>query len=60
MLQWARAQTPPAPWDEDTCQYAAQAGHLPVLQWARAQNPPAPWNKWTRNKAASSGHLALL
>jgi len=28
LLQWARAQTPPAPWDEFTCTYAACAGHL--------------------------------
>ena len=31
--KWAR--TNGCPWDEDTCAYAAEGGHLEVLQWAR-------------------------
>jgi hypothetical protein len=34
MLQWARANG--CPWDEFTCAYAAEGGHLEMLQWARA------------------------
>ena len=39
VLQWARSQDPPCPWDEYVCRYAAMNGHLDVLQWARSQDP---------------------
>jgi hypothetical protein len=42
MLQWARSQAEPCPWDEETCAYAAENGHLHVLQWARSQSEPCP------------------
>ncbi len=32
VLQWARSQDPPCPWDEDVCRYAAENGHLDVLE----------------------------
>jgi hypothetical protein len=35
MLQWARAQDPPCPWNEWTCVCAAEKGHLHVLQLVR-------------------------
>ena len=69
VLQWARDQEPPCPWDEGTCQAAAKEGHLAVLQWARDQEPPCPWDveeclhdakdaataKWIRAQAALEG-----
>ena len=59
LLQWARAQVPPAPWGA-TCSDAASAGHLELLQWARAQSPPATWTESTCSAAAEGGHLELL
>jgi hypothetical protein len=55
VLQWARAQQPPCPWDKETCEAAADGGHLAVLQWARAQEPPCPWDakRCCRNDAAT-------
>jgi len=44
VLQWARAQTPPAPWDEGTCTAAAEGGHPELLQWGRVRTPPALWH----------------
>jgi hypothetical protein len=60
VLQWARAQQPPCPWDKDTCRAAASNGQLAVLQWARAQQPPCPWDEETCTAAAQYGHLAVL
>ena len=37
-----RSQDPPCPWDERTCSFAAEGGHLDVLQWARSHDPPCP------------------
>ncbi len=42
MLQWLRQQQPPCPWDEETCYYAAERGHLAMLQSLRQQQPPCP------------------
>jgi hypothetical protein len=44
VLQWARSQDPPCPWESDACNNAATKGHLHVLQWLRNQNPPCPWD----------------
>ena len=49
VLQWARDQDPPCPWDGKncaaaTCRAAAAGGHLEVLKWLREQNPPCPWD----------------
>jgi len=34
VLRWAREHD--CPWDDGTCEFAAEGGHLEVLQWARA------------------------
>ena len=60
MLQWARMQNPPLPWDAVTCNVAARGGHLEVLKWARGQDPPCPWDSRTLTSAANGGHLELL
>ena len=44
VLQWAREQDPPCPWNEWTCTYAAGGGHLEALKFLRAQDPPCPWD----------------
>lgn len=36
ILEWARAQEPPAPWDKWICSVIAISGHLEILKWARA------------------------
>jgi len=33
------------PWDESTCDAAAENGRSDIIQWARAQTPPCPWDK---------------
>ena len=43
VLQWARSQDPPCPWDVWVCRNAAEYGHLDVLQWLRTQDLPAAW-----------------
>jgi len=55
VLQWARAQVPPLPWDKSTCNAAAQWGNLDVLQWAREQHPPCEWTWQTSFLAAKGG-----
>ena len=40
MVQWAREKG--CEWDEETCEYAAEGGHLEVLRWARANGCPEP------------------
>ena len=40
MLKWARANG--CPWNEFTCECAAENGHLEVLKWARANG--CPWD----------------
>ena len=32
-------------WDECTCAYAAEGGHLEVLKWARENG--CPWDEYT-------------
>ena len=56
MLQWAHENG--CPWDEGTCEYAAQGGHLEVLQWARENG--CPWDKETCSDAARGGHHEVL
>jgi hypothetical protein len=48
MLKWAREND--CPWDEETCAYAADGGHLEVLKWAREND--CPWDEWTCAYAA--------
>ena len=40
MLKWAHENG--CPWDERTCERAAEGGHLEVLKWARAND--CPWD----------------
>ncbi|WZN60135.1 hypothetical protein HKI87_02g16630 [Chloropicon roscoffensis] len=47
-------------WDEETCSWAAQGGHLEVLQWMRAQDPPCPWDLRVCYYAACNGDLEVL
>jgi hypothetical protein len=60
VIERARAQNPPCPWDEWTCAKAAMNGHLHVLQWVRAHDPPCPWDEKTCAWAAEYGHLHVL
>ena len=60
-LKFLRGLDPPCPWNEDTCDGAAQGGHLDVLKWLRSQDPPCPWDEemicgW----AAGVGRLDVL
>ena len=55
---WAREHD--CPWDEFTCAFAAERGHLDVLMWARAQHPPCPWDVYTCMCAAQSAPLEVL
>ena len=48
-----RATEPPCPWDYQTCEDAAEGGHLHVLQWLRSQDPPCPWDEETCRCATS-------
>ena len=50
---WARENG--CPWDEDTCENAAEFGLLEVLKWARANG--CPWDEDTCTYAALNGHL---
>ena len=52
---WARANG--CEWDEETCYYAAEGGHLEVVRWARAND--APWTENTRRIAAAKGYVEL-
>ena len=60
VLQWARQQQLPWPWDGWVCAWAARGGHLEVLQWARQQQLPCPWDARVCADAAAGGHLAVL
>jgi hypothetical protein len=56
LMEWARANG--CPWNELTCAYAAEGGHLEIIQWARANG--CPWEEWTCACAAEGGHLEIL
>jgi hypothetical protein len=55
-LAWAKANG--CPWEENTCAFAAQGGHLNVLMWARKHH--ILWNEWTCKAASWGGHLDVL
>ena len=42
VLEWARAQDLPCPWDEDTCQLALEGRHYHILRWLRSHDPLCP------------------
>jgi hypothetical protein len=51
VLKWAHANG--CQWNECTCAYAAENGHLDMLKWARENG--CPWDY-----AAENGHLNVL
>jgi hypothetical protein len=53
ILKWARANG--CPWNEVTCENAAQGGHLDVLKWARENG--CPWDSNAIEKAVAFGRL---
>ena len=53
MLKWAREND--CPWNEFTCMYAAEYGHLEVLKWACENGAPLYEN--TRRLAAAKGYV---
>ena len=57
-LEWARAHAVGCPWDEGTCKYAVQGGHLELLVWAQQHH--CPWNWHRCSMAAERGYLAVL
>ena len=59
VLQWAREQDPPCPWNSRVCHAAAERGNSEVLQWARDQG--CPWDEDRMCElAAKGGHLDVL
>ena len=40
VLKWLRKQSPPCPWDANTCLAAAKEGHLEVLKWLKKNGCP--------------------
>ena len=46
------------PWDQYTCQNAADGGHLEVIKFLREKG--CPWNEATCYHAAEGGHLHVL
>ena len=58
LIQWARKQDPPAPWDGRACEHAAKANRLGLLRWLHANG--CPWSHSTCTAAAGQGHLDVL
>ena len=56
MLEWLRAQNPPAPLITELCKAAARKGHIRMLGWLRSQDPPCPWDE-TVTAAGSDGSI---
>jgi hypothetical protein len=56
MIRWLREQD--VPWNEWTCTYAAEGGHLEVLKWLKFQG--APWCRMSCSYAAAEGNLKIL
>ena len=55
VLKWARAKI--CPWDELTCNNAAENGYL-EQKWVRPDC--YPWDEWTCDNAARNGHREVL
>jgi len=47
VLKWLREHG--CPWDEGTCNLAAENGHFETLKWAREHG--CPWTWWTDHYA---------
>ena len=56
MLRWARENG--GDWNAETCECAAQKGHLEVLQWLRAEG--CPWDCKTCSQVVDEGHVEML
>ena len=41
-MRWLRSQDPPCEWSWDTCEAAAEGGHLELLQWLTKEG--CPWD----------------
>ncbi len=52
MVEWLRAQTPPAAWNASACAEAAAHENISMLEWLRSQNPPCPWDESVTDAAA--------
>lgn len=46
------------PWNEYTCKFAAEGGHLDVLRWCRSKG--CPWDEDVCAFAAQEGHMEVL
>ena len=68
ILKWARAQNPPAEWDEEVANMAADAEdalgheqHIEMLTWMFTEaNPPCPWSDDLCRRAAERLNLGVL
>ena len=56
VLKWLREEG--CPWNDWTCAYAAEGGHLDVLKYARENG--CLWDETTCEEAARGGHLDVL
>ncbi len=56
MLKWLRENG--CPWDTETCNEAAMAGHREMLQWAVDNG--CPWDEEACASAARGGNLEVL
>ena len=56
LATWARACG--CPWDERTCYFAAEGGHLEILQWARENG--CPWDSDTCGSAEATDNEEVL
>ena len=58
VLDRTQSGTPAGLFNEETCAFAAQGGHLEVLKYLHEKG--CPWNEETCNAAAFEGHLDVL
>ncbi len=60
MVEWSRAQSPPAEWDASSCGEAAANDNISMLGWLRSQNPPCPWDESVTSAAAYWGSVKTM
>ena len=58
LMELGNLRAADCPWDDETCYFAAQFGHLNVLKWCRDNG--CPWDERTCAAAAENGHLEVL
>ena len=56
VISWARENE--CAWGFETCNFAAENGHLEVVKWAIGNGCPVDWGTW--EKAAQRGQLPVL